>query len=112
MKQEWPNTRRSLESKGWTFQRRGFCSGQQCKKTIEWWKSPSGRNVVLEQTFRTDPNQLVDHNLFCKNAKDFQQKPVAEKPIKEKAVAVGPKKVSRELERDRLPSQGTLWKSL
>lgn len=94
---EWPRSRTELESKGWSFERRGRCSGKTCLATIEWWRSPAGRWIPLEQTFKTDPNMLVAHHVMCPDVADFKQKPAAEKLAKEpkpaKPVKQKPEKV-------------------
>jgi hypothetical protein len=79
---DWPQTRRVLENKGWTFERRGFCSGKTCHRTIEWWRDNAGKWIPLEQAFKTDPTQLVPHHKLCPNVNEFKSKPVAEKPEK------------------------------
>jgi hypothetical protein len=83
---EWPQTIKQLEARGWIFERRGYCQGKTCHRTISWWRDNAGKWIPLEQAFKTDPTQLVRHHMLCPDVNDFKSKPVAEKrakPVKE-----------------------------
>lgn len=67
---DWPQTRAYLEETNWQFERRTSCAGQKCKRTVEWWRTPSGRWVLLEQDAK-DLNSLRWHSEVCPNAKEL-----------------------------------------
>ena len=76
-----PGSREELEGMGFTFQRRTKCGSKLCGATCEWWCSPSGRNVLFRLHPRT--GKLIQHSEECPGKKEFQSKPVEEKPVKE-----------------------------
>lgn len=96
---EWPKTREWLEQNNYSFERRCRCRGATCTTTIEFWRTPSGRFLPLEQTFKTDPNTLVPHWNFCPDEKSFRAKPAEEKSPRltkqQKAVAERQEKIAQ-----------------
>lgn len=70
---DWPHTRAWLTEHDYSFEFRTSCRGNRCRKTIEFWRSPGGRLLPLEQVFANDPNLLTPHWTLCPNEKEFRQ---------------------------------------
>jgi len=107
---DWPKDRHWLETHDYEFQWRGICRGENCRREIEWWRTPAGRNIPLEQVRikpgLVAPNTLEPHWSRCPNEKEFRHKPAEEKPPKE-AVPEKPKIQKPKVE--RIPQTGRLF---
>ena len=105
---DWPKDRHWLETHGYEFQRRGICRGENCRREVEWWRTPSGRNIPLEQVRikpgLVAPNTLEPHWSRCANEKEFRRKPIEEKPEPVKV-----EKPKKEIAKPVLAQQGRLF---
>lgn len=66
----FPKTLDELKPAGYTFTGEGRCKG--CGEEIEWWKTPSGKNLPLNPMER-GISEAVAHWATCPDAARFRK---------------------------------------
>ena len=68
-----PHRRNDLQSFGYVFQDRAYCSG--CDAPIEWWSTPKGKKMPFDVTESETGDVLLPHWDSCPVADRFRRKP-------------------------------------
>lgn len=66
----FPATFDTLASAGYHFSGYGICKG--CGASIEWWITPSHKNIPLNYR-RSRSSAVVPHHSICPNVEQFRR---------------------------------------
>jgi hypothetical protein len=66
----FPKTLDELKAAGYRFEQHATCKGEDCKATVEWWRTPRGGKMPVDVD---EKGNVKSHFATCPNVNDFRR---------------------------------------
>lgn len=68
----FPKTKAELVKAGYIFNKPGTCTGRRCKAAIEWWITPTGKDMPMDPMPKDD-SEATPHWGTCPDRVNFKR---------------------------------------